>query len=316
MGFYKHKMNKVDDVGVYELFIPYLREYESYKYHFKNAKGEYVDKADPFAFYSEYRPATCSRLFDIKNFIWHDSAYMKNRSRQFDAPMSIYEIHLGSWKGKVDNRHLSYEEIADYLIPYVKELGYTHVEIMPITQYPFDGSWGYQVTGYYSVDSRYGNPKQLMSFVDRMHQAGIGVILDFVPVHFAKDDFALANFDGDYLFEPKNKKRRYSQWGSNLFDLSKDPVRSFLISAMNYFLTYFHFDGLRIDAVSNIIFHDGDKSKGRNEGGIEFLKRMNTLLHGEHPSIIMIAEDSSDFQGVTKPVGYGGLGFDYKWDLG
>lgn len=311
-----HKMRKVDYVGIWEIFIPGLKEYESYKYHFRNAKGQYVDKADPFAFYSEYRPATCSRLFDIENFVWHDFSFMKNRTRSFDSPMSIYEIHLGSWKGKVDNRNLSYEEIADYLIPYVKELGYTHVEIMPITQYPFDGSWGYQGTGFYSVDSRYGNPKQLMSFVDRMHQAGIGVILDFAPVHFAKDEFALADFDGAYLYEYTDIKHRYSQWGSLLFDLGKDPVRSFLISAMNYFATYFHFDGLRIDAVSNVIFYDGNKDKGENSGGIEFLKRMNTLLHGEHSSLMMIAEDSSDYQGVTKPIEFGGLGFDYKWDLG
>ncbi|NCA95075.1 MAG: 1,4-alpha-glucan branching enzyme, partial [Epsilonproteobacteria bacterium] len=281
-----HKMQKVDLAGVWEVFIPGLKEYESYKYHFRNAKGQYVDKADPYAFYSEYRPATCSRLFDIENFIWHDSSYMKSRNRSFDDPMSIYEIHLGSWKGKVDNRNLSYEEIADYLIPYVKELGYTHVEIMPITQYPFDGSWGYQGTGFYSVDSRYGNPKQLMSFVDRMHQAGLGVILDFAPVHFAKDEFALADFDGAYLYEYTDIKHRYSQWGSLLFDLGKDPVRSFLISAMNYFASYFHFDGLRIDAVSNVIFHDGNKDKGENAGGIEFLKRMNTLLHGEHSSLM------------------------------
>ena len=311
-----HKMQKVDLAGVWEVFIPGLKEYESYKYHFRNAKGQYVDKADPFAFYSEYRPATCSRLFDIENFIWHDSSYMKSRNRSFDDPMSIYEIHLGSWKGKVDNRNLSYEEIADYLIPYVKELGYTHVEIMPITQYPFDGSWGYQGTGFYSVDSRYGNPKQLMSFVDRMHQAGLGVILDFAPVHFAKDEFALADFDGAYLYEYTDIKHRYSQWGSLLFDLGKDPVRSFLISAMNYFASYFHFDGLRIDAVSNVIFYDGNKDKGENAGGIEFLKRMNTLLHGEHSSLMTMAEDSSDYQGVTKPLEFGGLGFDYKWDLG
>ena len=311
-----HKMQKVDLAGVWEVFIPGLKEYESYKYHFRNAKGQYVDKADPYAFYSEYRPATCSRLFDIENFIWHDSSYMKSRNRSFDDPMSIYEIHLGSWKGKVDNRNLSYEEIADYLIPYVKELGYTHVEIMPITQYPFDGSWGYQGTGFYSVDLRYGNPKQLMSFVDRMHQAGLGVILDFAPVHFAKDEFALADFDGAYLYEYTDIKHRYSQWGSLLFDLGKDPVRSFLISAMNYFASYFHFDGLRIDAVSNVIFYDGNKDKGENAGGIEFLKRMNTLLHGEHSSLMTIAEDSSDYQGVTKPLEFGGLGFDYKWDLG
>ena len=158
----QNKMDKIDEAGVYETFIPNLVNYQSYKFHFRNAKGEYVDKADPFAFFSEYRPGTCSRLFDIRNFMWHDDDWLKSRSRNFDKPLSIYEIHLGSWKGMVDGRYLSYEEIADYLIPYVKELGFTHVEIMPITQYPFDGSWGYQATGFYSVDSRYGNPMQLM----------------------------------------------------------------------------------------------------------------------------------------------------------
>ena len=311
-----HKMNKIDDSGTFELFIPHLENYQSYKFHFKNAHGEYVDKADPFAFYSEYRPSTASRLFDYQNFIWHDEVFLKERTRNFDKPMSIYEVHLGSWKGKVDNRNLSYEEIADYLIPYVKELGYTHVEIMPIVQYPFDGSWGYQATGFYSVDSRYGNPKQLMSFVDRMHKANVGVILDFAPVHFAVDSYALFDYDGNHLFESPHKDRMYSPWGSAYFDLGKDPVRSFLMSSMNYFVSEFHFDGIRVDAVSNMLFYDGNKDKGKNEGSIEFLKRLNSYMHARHPSLMVIAEDSSDFYGVTKPLDQNGLGFDYKWDLG
>jgi 1,4-alpha-glucan branching enzyme len=230
--------------------------------------------------------------------------------------MSIYEVHLGSWKGLTDGRHLSYEEIADYLIPYVKEHGFTHVELMPITQYPFDGSWGYQATGFYSVDSRYGNPMQLMSFVDRLHQAGIGVILDYVVVHFASDPFALVDFDGTKLFEYNDPKHTFSQWGSPQFDLAKDPIRSFLMSGMNYFIEQFHFDGIRIDAVSNVIYWDGDKSKGENLGAIEFIKRVNGKLHERHPSIMMIAEDSTAHGGVTKPLELGGLGFDYKWDMG
>lgn len=310
-----NKMTKIDDAGVYEIFIEGLSNYASYKYHFKNCHGVYVDKADPFAFFSEYRPGTCSKTFDIRNFAWHDLSWMNARTRNFDNPVSIYEIHLGSWLGKIDGRYLSYEEIADHLIPYVKELGYTHVEIMPITQYPFDGSWGYQATGFFSVDSRYGNPMQLMSFVDRLHQAGIGVILDFAPVHFANDQFALIDYDGSNLFE-YGGDWRVSPWGSLLFDLGKDPVRSFLMSAMDYFATYFHFDGIRVDAVSNIIYHNGDKSNGPNEGAIEFVKRLNGKLHAHHHSLMMIAEDSSDYSGVTKPIEYGGLGFDYKWDLG
>lgn len=312
---FANKMDKIDDSGVFETFIPNLHNYIFYKYHFKNCNGEYVDKADPFAFFSEYRPGSCSRLFNIEGFIWHDTPFLNHRDRNFDRPMSIYEIHLGSWKGKIDNRNLSYEEIADYLIPYVKELGFTHVEIMPITQYPFDGSWGYQATGFYSVDSRYGNPMQLMSFVDRMHQAGIGVILDFAPVHFATDSYALGLFDGSCLYEYSNE-HRYSPWGSLQFDLGKDPVRSFLMSAMNYFLTYFHFDGIRVDAVSNIVYWDGNKNNGENTGATEFIKRLNGKIHIAHNDVMMIAEDSTDFSGVTKPLEYGGLGFDYKWDLG
>lgn len=304
---FANKMDKIDDSGVFETFIPNLHNYSFYKYHFKNCNGEYVDKADPFAFFSEYRPGSCSRLFNIEGFIWHDTPFLNHRDRNFDRPMSIYEIHLGSWKGKIDNRNLSYEEIADYLIPYVKELGFTHVEIMPITQYPFDGSWGYQATGFYSVDSRYGNPMQLMSFVDRMHQAGIGVILDFAPVHFATDSYALGLFDGSCLYEYSNE-HRYSPWGSLQFDLGKDPVRSFLMSAMNYFLTYFHFDGIRVDAVSNIVYWDGNKNNGENTGATEFIKRLNGKIHIAHNDVMMIAEDSTDFSGVTKPLEYGGLG--------
>ena len=312
----RDKLNWIDDCGCYELFIPGLQNYQSYKFHFLDAKGNYVDKADPFAFYSEYRPATCSRLFDYTGFIWHDSKWLKSRTRCFEKQMSIYEIHLGSWKGQVDGRNLSYEEIADYLIPYVKDHGYSHVEVMPIIQHPFDGSWGYQATGFYSVDSRYGNPKQLMSFVDRMHQAGIGVILDFAPAHFAKDAWALYNYDGAHMFESSNPRKRISPWGSAYFDLGKDPVRSFLMSAMNFFVQEFHFDGIRVDAVSNLLYVEGNKGLGRNEGAIEFLKRLNHHIHERHPSVIMIAEDSSDFPRVTKPTTEDGIGFDYKWDLG
>ncbi len=309
------KMRKVDECGVFETFIPGLHNYECYKFHFKNANGEYVDKADPFAFFSELRPLTCSRLFDINGFAWHDDAHMKARDRSFDKPLSIYEMHLGSWRKK-GSRFPSYEEVADELIPYLKEMGYTHVEIMPITQYPFDGSWGYQATGFYSVDSRYGNPYQLMSLIDRLHQADIGVILDFAPIHFANDSFALRLFDGTPLYEYADSAHTFSPWGSCYFDLGKDPVRSFLMSAVNYFLSYFHIDGVRLDAVANLIYWDGNKDKGENGGAIEFVKRLNAKMHLFHPSVMMIAEDSTDYDKVTKDTKDGGLGFDYKWDLG
>ncbi len=315
-NIYTHKMNKIDDNGVFELFIPGLKNYQGYKFHFKNAKGEYVDKADPYAFYSALRPNSESRLFDYQNFIWHDEQFMKKRNRNFKEALSIYELHLGSWLGKKDGRFLSYEEIADHLITYVKDNGFNAIEIMPITQYPFDGSWGYQATGFYSVDSRYGNPMQLMSFVDRMHQAGIKVILDYVIVHFALDSFGLIEFDGTRMYEYSDDKNARSQWGSALFDLGKDPVRSFLMSSINYFISYFHFDGIRFDAVSNVIYWHGNSNLGENTGAIEFIKRLTGKLHIAHDDVMLIAEDSSAYQGVTAPLEYGGLGFDYKWDLG
>lgn len=312
----KHKLNKVDDAGIWEIFIPGLKNYQTYKFHFLNAKGEYVDKIDPFAFYSEVRPNSCSRLFDIRNFAWHDEEWLKNRTRNFDTPMSIYEMHLGSWCGKASDGHtLSYEEIADILIPYIKGMGYTHVEFMPLVQHPFAGSWGYQATGFYSIDSKYGNPFQLMSLIDRLHEAGIGAIIDFAPVHFALDKWALVEYDGTNLFEYSNQWR-VSPWGSLQFDLGKDPVRSFLMSAMNYFIEYFHFDGIRVDAVSNIIYYNGDSSIGQNDGAIEFIKRLNGKIHIAHNSVMMIAEDSTAYAGTTRPLEMGGLGFDYKWDLG
>ncbi len=311
-----HKMEKIDYRGVWEITIPELHNYQNYKYRFRNAHGYYVEKADPYAFFSEKAPSSASRLFDYENFVWHDDEWMKNRTRGHDQPISIYEIHLGSWKGKENGRILSYEEIADYLIPYMENKGFTHVEIMPITQYPFDGSWGYQATGFYSVDSRYGNPMQLMSFVDRMHKAGFGVILDFVAVHFAIDHYGLIEFDGTRMYEYQDSEHTFSQWGSPQFDLGKDPVRSFLISSVFYFLEYFHFDGIRIDAVSNIVYWHGNSNRGVNEGGVEFVKRLNGKVHHHFPGVMMIAEDSTAFSGTTRDVEWGGLGFDYKWDLG
>ncbi|MCQ2802841.1 MAG: 1,4-alpha-glucan branching protein GlgB [Bacilli bacterium] len=312
---YSHKMNKVDDTGIWEIFVPGVNDYCAYKFHFKNAKGKYVDRIDPFAFFCEVAPATCSRTFDVNNFIWHDQEFLDSRDRNFDKPMSIYEMHLGSWLKNWENRFSSYEEIADILIPYVKGMGYTHVEFMPIVAHPFLGSWGYQATGFYSCDPRYGNPYQLMSLIDRLHKEGIGVIVDFAPVHFANDKWALKEYDGTCLFE-YNNEHRVSPWGSLQFDLGKDPVRSFLMSAVNFYINYYHADGIRIDAVSNLIYWNGNKNDGENSGATEFIRRLNAKMHIEHNDIMMIAEDSSDFAGVTKPTWQNGLEFDYKWDLG
>ena len=308
-------MEKIDYRGLFYKFIDNGWEYQSYKYHILGKDGLYREKADPFAFFAELPPASASRLFDIEGMVFHDDKFMKNRTRMFDQPMSIYEMHLGSWLGQQYGRNLSYEEIAQPLIDHVKGNGFTTVEIMPITQYPFDGSWGYQATGYFAVDSRYGNPKQLMSFVDRLHQAGLNVILDFVAVHFAVDTYGLERFDGSCMYEYQGENE-WSQWGTKNFDLGKDPVRSFLISSMCYFLDYFHFDGIRMDAVSNIIYFGGNVNRGINQGGVDFVKRANWTVHNFYPNVMMIAEDSSAYGQVTKGFNSDGLGFDYKWDLG
>ncbi len=315
-SIYDSLMQKIDYRGLFYLFVKGAKNYQSYKLHILTNDGQYLEKSDPFAFFNELRPSMFSRIYDLSDFIFHDQEYMKNiQSRCFDKPMSIYEMHLGSWIGKNGDRFYSYEEIADKLIPYIKENSFTHVEIMPVTQYPFDGSWGYQPTGYFSIDSRYGNPKQLMSFVDRLHQNGIGVILDFVPVHFATDNYGLSRFDGTCMYEYGNENE-FSEWGTKNFDLGKDPVRSFLISSMCYFLEMYHFDGIRFDAVSNIIYYGGNSTRGTNQGGIDFIKRANWTIHQFYPNCMTIAEDSSSFGQVTKGFSNEGLGFDYKWDLG
>ena len=311
------KMQKVHDGGLYEMFVENCTNYQSYKYHILGCDNVWRDKADPCGNLFEYRPGSCTRTFDLRNFVYHDEKHMKSRDRNFDKPVSIYEMHLGSWLGKAtdgSNRFLSCEEIAPALVNYIKENGFTHVEIMPITQYPFDGSWGYQVVGYYAVDSRYGNPFQFMHLVDVLHQNGIGVILDFVPVHFAVDSYGLERFDGSCVYE-YNNDNEYSQWGTKNFDLGKDPVRSFLMSSANFFIEMFHVDGIRMDAVSNIIYYGGDTPRGVNQGAVDFIKRLNYLIHERHDDVMMIAEDSSAYGQVTKGFA-GGLLFDYKWDLG
>ncbi len=309
-------MQKVHEWGIYEAFIPNAKLGDRYKYQFKNSYGVQVQKADPFAFQSELRPLTASVIATYQGFVWRDDAYLANRNRNFDRPMAIYEVHLGSWKKPEKDEFFSYEDMADQLIPYVLEHGFTHIELMPLTQHPFDGSWGYQTTGFHSVDSRYGSIKGLMTFVDRCHQVGLGVILDFVVVHFANDGFGLHEFDGSKLYEYFDPRRTFSQWGSPQFDLSKPAVRSMLFSSINYFISLFHLDGIRIDAVSNIVYWDGNFQQGDNLGGIAFVRDLNAYIHTHHPTVMTIAEDSTAFPGVTRPLELGGLGFDYKWDMG
>lgn len=307
-------MKKVDYRGLFELFIKGAKVGQKYKYHIHCCDDVWRDKADPVGFLMEKRPGTCSIIYDLKGYEYHDSKWIANRDRNFDKPVSIYEMHFGSWRSTKGNYVPSYTGSIDPLIKYLTEMGYTHVEFMPLVSYPFIGSWGYQDTGYFAIDSTFGEPKDLMKLVDALHQAGIGVIFDFVPVHFAIDAYGLTKFDGSCVYE-YNNDLEYSQWGSKNFDLGKDPVRSFLISSVDLFCKLFHADGIRIDAVSNIIYYEGNTDRGSNVGGIEFVRRMNTHIHETYQSIMMIAEDSSSFSKVTKGTG-DGLLFDYKWDLG
>lgn len=307
---------KRNEKGVWELFIDQSTEEIVYKYLIKGADHRFVTKTDPFGFYSEVRPNNASILYDINNFKWSDSNYLKKRKKNNDLGINIYEVYLGSWL-RIDKEHYyNYREIAKPLIDYVISMGYTHIEIMPLTEHPFDGSWGYQCSGYFSPTSRYGSPNDLKYLINECHKANIGVIFDLVLVHFVKDEHGLINFDGTNLFEYPKYTDAHSEWGTLNFDLWKESVRSFLISAGNFWIDNFHFDGLRIDAVSNIIYWDGKENRGINQGAIDFIKRFNYTLKNLHPDILLIAEDSSSYPNITKPTYYGGLGFDYKWDLG
>lgn len=309
-------MKKISPQGVWSLFIANVNEWDLYKYRIENAHGHWIEKSDPFAFYTEMRPKSSSLVVNLRNYAWTDKMWMNKRTKHFKEPMSIYEVHLGSWRKKYSVEWLNYEELARDLIPYVKEQGFTHIELMPLNEHPFDGSWGYQATGYFSATSRYGTPKQLMEFINQCHHHDIGVIIDFVPVHFVKDYFGLIEFDGTPLYEYPNPQDAHSQWGTMVFDLWKEEVRSFLMSAASFWMDVYHIDGMRIDAVANIIFWHGDKRRGVNEGALAFVRRLNYYLSQRYPSAILIAEDSSDFPKVTHPTFEMGLGFDYKWDLG
>ena len=314
-GYY---MNEEGKSGVYSLHIEGAREGMLYKYRIHQKDGRVVDKADPYGFGMELRPKCASVIVDLDNFRFEDDNWIRNRSKNYDRPMNIYEVHLGSWKTNPNNENgwYSYREVADRLIPYALKAGYTHLEILPIAEYPSDESWGYQTSGFFSPTSRYGNAKDLMYLVNECHKAGIGVILDFVLVHFVVDDYALAKFDGTALYEYPDNDSGYSEWGSHNFNYYRGEVRTLLQSAANYWLDKYHFDGLRMDAISNALYWQGNVNRGANNGAIEFIKNMNIGLHENHPTAMIIAEDSTCFPKVTAPVQYGGLGFDYKWDMG
>ncbi len=308
-------MERTDFHGVWSVFVENVKQWDSYKYRIEDGKGNILHKADPYAFYSETRPETASKVFDIESIRWSDKKWMNHRSRNFDRPLNIYEVYAGGWKRNGEYPY-SYQMLEEELIPYVKEHGFTHIEMMPLNEYPFDGSWGYQASGYYSVTSRYGNPTEFASFVNKCHKEGIGVIMDMVPVHFVKDAFGLRYFDGQPLYEYSDSENAESQWGTMNFDLWNEEVRSFLMSAGAFWCDKYHMDGIRIDAVSNLIYWGGNRDRGVNEGSLNFMKRMNYYIHQEFPEVMMIAEDSSDFSKVTASTLDGGLGFDYKWDLG
>lgn len=286
-----------------------------YKYRIYHHDGTVTDKADPYGFGMELRPCSASIIRDMHAYTFTDDTWMQQREKNYDKPMHIYELHVGTWRANGDKWY-RYEELAEVLIPYLKEMGYTHVELMPLSEYPLDESWGYQSTGFFAPTARYGTCDGLKEFVNQCHKAGIGVILDFVMVHFAVDDYGLSNFDGSALYELPFEDVERSEWGSYQFAHGKGEVASFLKSCANYWLTEYHFDGLRMDAISNMIYWRGQQQSGVNEEALHFVQSLNEGLHNLHPKTMLIAEDSTSFLKVTAPVAYGGLGFDYKWDLG
>ena len=322
-------MRRLGESGIWELFLPAAAEGDKYKFHVTQCDGRLVDKTDPYGVYAEVRPNNASVLYPLKRYKWKDRRWMTAR-RKYDfraAPMNIYEVHLGSWKRAEGNRFLSYTELAEQLIPYVKEMGYTHIEMLPVEEHPFDGSWGYQVTGYYAPTSRYGSPDEFKQFVDACHQNGISVILDWVPAHFPKDDFALARFDGTALYEHQDPRLgEHIQWGTYIFNYGRKEVANFLLANALYWMDIFHIDGLRVDAVASLLRLDFCKEEGQwlpnvyggseNLEAIEFLKHMNSVIAEREPGALMIAEDSTAWPGVTKKVDEGGLGFSLKWNMG
>ncbi len=309
------RMERTGFSGVWSIFLASAKEWDSYKYRIEDINGKLIDKSDPYAFYSETRPENASKVYNLHDIRWDDEEWMRTRSAGYDRAVSIYEVYAGGWK-KNGKYPYTYGMLEENLIPYVKEHGFTHIELMPLNEYPFDGSWGYQASGYYSCTSRYGNPTEFARFVNACHKAGIGVIMDMVPVHFVKDAFGLRKFDGQALYEYRKPEDAESQWGTLNFDLWSEEVRSFLISSAMFWCSVYHIDGIRMDAVANMIYWNGNSNRGTNEGAVNFMKRLNYFIKKEFPQVMLIAEDSSDYPKVTASTLDGGLGFDYKWDLG
>lgn len=323
-----HFMQKLSG-GCWELFIQGVNPLESYKYCIETPSFEKILKSDPFAFHAEIRPNNASVVFNIEEYIWNDEKWIEYRKKRnkLKSPMNIYEIHPGAWKRHSDNELLNYREIADELVPYLSEMNYTHVQFMPVMEYPLDESWGYQTTGYFAATSRYGSPSDLMYLIDRLHNAGIGVIFDWTPSNFPKDSFGLSKFDGTAVYEnedPKLGERR--AWGTCLFNFARHEVLSFLISSALFWIEKYHVDGLRVGALSSMLYLDYSKSKDEwipnafggkeNLEAIDFIQRLNNAIHDKHPEVIMFAEENTSWSKLTRPVNEGGLGFDFKWNVG
>ena len=322
----KTVMKRISINGVFEAEVFGLNEYDVYKYAITN-NGKTVLKADPYAFHAETPSGTASKLYKIDGYIWNDQDFIYNKTTPYDKPVNVYEVNLGSWKKHKDGSYYTYRELADKLLDYVIKLGYTHIEIMPICEFPFDGSWGYQCVSYFAISSRFGTPKDFMYFIDVAHQKGLSVILDWVPSHFPKDEHGLYEFDGTCCYEYKDEfKKEHKEWGTRVFDWGKCEVQSFLISSAVFLLEKFHLDGLRVDAVSSMLYLDYGRKDGEwlpNSNGenlnleaIAFLKKLNEVIFARFPNALMVAEESTSYPMVTKPTDKGGLGFNFKWNMG
>ena len=322
-------MEKVEG-GIWEAFVPGLQRYDAYQYAIHHEDGTYVGKADPFGFHSATRPDVSTKIYDLNTgYQWGDKSWMEYRAQNplYTKPMNIYECHLGSWRRTGEGEFLSYRDIASYLVPYVKEMGFTHVELLPVTEHPLDASWGYQCTGYFAATSRFGIPDDLKYLIDQLHQAGIGVIMDWVPAHFPRDAFGLYHFDGTPTYEYADpRKGEHPDWGTQVFDFGRNEVRSFLFSSAMFWLEEYHMDGLRVDAVSSMLYLDYGRKDGEwmpnihggkeNLEAIDFFQKLNTAVFADHPDVLMIAEESTAWPKVTYPVDEGGLGFNFKWNMG
>lgn len=324
---YTYEMKKINDRGIYEIQVPGVCEFDAYKYVIVTHSGVELWKADPYAKHAETRPLTASKVYTLPEYKWEDKKWMDNRTVPYHQPMNIYEVHLGSWKHNEEGKELSYRELAHRLVEYVKEMNYTHVELLPVTEYPYDKSWGYQATGYFSPTSRYGTPEDFMYFVDICHQNNIGVILDWVPGHFTKDAHGLYEFDGTPCYEYSDtRKMEHEGWGTRVFDYGRNEVKSFLTSSAVSWIEDYHIDGIRVDAVSSMLFlnycRDEDKCARNIYGGfenleaIDFIKNLNLYVKENYPGVSMIAEESTSYPKVTAAVEHGGLGFDFKWNMG